>query len=189
MRAARRVLLALLPLALPAAGCFGRRADYMPLAVGNRWDYRIATSDGRRARRRLVVTGKVSALTYRATDGDEASLWSKEDGWVSRQQNGELIYLLYLPPVTGAKWQNVMGAKRIRAWCRIDGRETVSVPAGVFKDCVVVVMEAAGSRTELRYWFAPDVGWVKFSYGPRGGRPRLVRDLVDYDLRPPERGK
>ena len=181
--------LALLAVGLAAAsGCSGRRADYMPLAVGNRWDYRVVRSDGGSSRHSMVITGKVSELVYEADDGGQRCLWSKEDGWVARQAGGLVAYLLYLPPAAGVKWQNVVAGRKLKIWCRIAGRETVSVPAGTFPGCPVVVMEPAGGKTERRYWFAPDVGWVRYSYGPRGGRPWLVRELVDYQLEKPGAG-
>jgi len=177
-------------LALPAAGCAPER-DFMPLAVGNRWDYRVVDSDGTISARRLSITGRAAQLTWRARDGGALGLWSgdvpcawsKEDNIVSVQQEGARIYLLWLPPAVGTGWwtQTPDGA---RVWCQIVGRETVRVPAGTFPDCVVVVMEEPGGRTEMRHWFAPGVGWVRYSWGPRGGRPFLVRELVAWELRP-----
>ena len=165
----------------------------MPLAAGNRWDYRVVDSDGTVSARRLEITGRAAKLTWRARDGGALGLWSpdvpcawsKEDNIVSVQQEGARIYLLWLPPAVGTGWwtETPDGA---RVWCQIVGRETVRVPAGTFPDCVVVVMEEPGGRTEMRHWFAPDVGWVRYSWGPRGGRPLWVRELVGYKLVPPK---
>ncbi len=158
----------------------------MPLAVGNRWDYRITYDDGRTAPVRLELDARESELTWSGRDGRIGCLWSKEDGIVSVQQQGSRVYLLWLPPANGAGWWTVTPDGQ-RVWCTVAGRETVTVPAGTFRDCVVVVMEEPGGRTEMRHWFAPGVGWVRYSWGPRGGRPWLVRELTAYELRPPEK--
>jgi hypothetical protein len=172
-------------LLLAAAGCLPER-DFMPLAIGNRWDYRISFDDGRVAPVRLELDGRESRLTWSGRDGRTGCLWSKEDGIVSVQQEGARVYLLWLPPAIGAGWWTVTPDGQ-RVWCRVAGRETVNVPAGAFRDCVEVVMEQPGGASEMRHWFAPGVGWVRYSWGPRGGRPWMVRELVAYRLRPEDK--
>lgn len=171
-----------------AAGCLPER-DYMPLCVGNRWDYVVLTANGRREERRLEITRRLSKETWQAREGSGRELdlggipqvWSLEDEIVSVQQLAERWALLWLPPATGLGWwtQTPDGD---RVWSKIVGREAVSVPAGTFRDCVVVVMERAGGRGEIRHWFAPGVGWVRASEGPAGGRPAVVRELVAWQL-------
>lgn len=180
-----RALVAGVLLLLGAAGCLPDR-DFMPLAIGNRWDYRLTYDDGRTDQVRLELTGRDSEKTWSGTDGRIGCRWSKEDGIISVQQEGTRIYLLWLPPTRGVGWWTVLRQGE-RVWCRVVGRETVTVPAGTFQDCVAVVMEEPGGRTEFRHWFAPDVGWVRYSWGPRGGRPFLVRELVACELRPPDK--
>ena len=165
------------------AGCGRPRADYMPLAVGNRWNYRVVREGGRASSRRLEITSRVSEVSYRAQEGGAPQLISKEDGFLSVLRQGQMVYLLILPPTKGIGWWTTTPQGKL--WCRVAGRETVSVPAGVFAGCVVVVMEAKGGSAEIRHWFAPGVGWVRYSWGPRGGRPWEVRELVDYELHPP----
>lgn len=172
-------------LATAAAGCLPER-DFMPLAVGNRWDYRIFHDDGRTRDIRLEITGRESKLTWWARDGDLECLWSKEDEIISVQQAGSRIYLLWLPPAPGSGWWTVTPDGE-RVWCKVVGRETVHLPAGTFRNCAVVVMEQPGGKAEMRHWFAPDVGWVCYSWGPPGGRPWLVRRLVGWELKPPEK--
>ena len=185
-RTGRRALVALAA-GLLAAGCSGPRAgrEYLPLAVGNRWDYVVATSDGAQERRRMAITGRLSADTFTATDGGEPGAWSWEDGFLSFQQGGSRAYLLMLPASPGVKWWTVT-PEGARVSCEVTGFAKVTTPAGVFPRCVEVLMETVGGRTEMRHWFAPGVGWVRHSSGPRGGRPWVVRYLVDYELRRPE---
>ncbi len=184
MRVLRPALSALLAVMFLTAGCFGPRAgrQYMPLAVGNRWDYRVTLSDGRTRQRRMTVTAKISELTYRTSDGGDSALWSWEDGFLSFQQGGRRVYLLALPPTEGSGWWTVT-PEGARVWCKVKGRGEVSVPAGDFRNCVEVLMQPAGGKTEMRHWFAPGVGWVRYSYGPRGAKPWMVRELVAYELK------
>ncbi len=169
---------------LLAAGCAPPSAgrDYMPLVPGNVWNYRVTTSAGRVSRRRLEITSRHSKLTWRAADGDRRSLWSWEDGFLSVQQEGQRIYLLMLPVHEGASWWTVT-PEGVRVWCRVTGFGPVSVPAGTFPTCAQVVMQPRGGKTEIRHWFARGVGWVKYSYGPIGGRPWMVRELTDFKVR------
>ncbi len=184
MRVRRPALPGLLAVLLLSAGCANPRAgrEYMPLAVGSQWDYRVSLSDGRRTRRRMKITRQTSELTYEASDGGERALWSWEDGFLSFQQGARRIYLLILPPGQGAGWWTVT-PEGVRVWCKVRGRGTVSVPAGVFPDCVEVLMEPVGGKTEMRHWFARGVGWVRYSYGPRGAKPWMVRELVSYEIK------
>jgi hypothetical protein len=178
-----RALLALTVL-LAACGCSGRREgrEYMPLAVGNRWDYRVITRDGRRVRRRLEITGRASARAFKASDGGDPAVLSWEDGFLSFQHAGRRVYMLMLPAVAGSSWWTVT-PEGARVWCRVQGSGNVTVPAGTFR-CVEVLMEPSGGRTEIRHWFARGVGWVRYSYGPRGGSPWMVRELTACEVRP-----
>ncbi len=184
-RASRSLLVVFM---LSAAwGCSGQGTGrgYMPLALGNRWDYRVVTSNGQENFRRLMISGHASEGAFRGVEGNETSLWSWQDDFLSVQRGGQRIYLLSLPAVTGTSWWTVT-PKGIRVWCRVEGTATVKTAAGTFYRCVEVLMEPVGGRTEIRHWFAPGVGWVRYSYGPRGGRPWMVRELVSYVLKPPE---
>ncbi|MHC4916446.1 MAG: hypothetical protein ACYTGB_13235 [Planctomycetota bacterium] len=180
----RAVLAPALVLTLLAAGCAAPSAgrDYMPLEPGNSWDYRVTTAAGRKSSRRLEITGRVSELTCRAADGGRPSLWSWEDGFLSVQQEGQRIYMLVLPVHEGASWWTVT-PEGVRVWCRVTGFVPVSVPAGTFPRCAEVVMQPKGGKTEIRHWFARGVGWVKYSYGPTGGRPWMVRELTGYRVK------
>jgi hypothetical protein len=184
-----RQLESALPVALLVAccGCRGNGArDYMPLAVGNRWDYRVASSTGGSSRQRLTIVGQASAGVFRGAEGAERSLWSWEHGFLSVQRASQRIYLLALPAARGTSWWTVTPEGR-RVWCTVRAPVQVRVPAGVFPRCAEVVMQPDGGRTEIRHWFARGVGWVRYSYGPRDGRPWMVRELVGYSLRPRKR--
>jgi len=179
-------ILASLAILATACGCSGGGGgrDFMPLAIGSRWDYRVTTAEGESSFRRMLISGRASEGVFRAAEGSDKSLWAWEDGFLSVQRRGERIYMLALPAVKGTSWWTVApGGKRV--WCKVEGTCRVRVPAGEFAGCVEVVMEPVGGKTEIRHWFARGVGWVRYSYGPRGGRPWMVRELVSYRIRPP----
>ena len=163
------------------SGCRNASRDQqlMPLAVGNRWSYLVHTPDSGKSLRVLEIIKDEGDGVYSAVDGGEPGLWTWQDGFLSVQQRGRRIYLLAVPATTGTGWWTVTpeGAK---VWCKIAGRRRVEVSAGVFPSCVEVVMVPLGGRTEMRHWFAPGVGWIKYCYGPRGKEPWMVRELTDF---------
>ncbi len=170
-----------------ACGCSrkGSGRDYMPLAIGSQWDYRVTTAEGQSSFRRMLISGTASQGVFRAAEGNDKSLWAWDDGFLSVQRRGERIYMLALPAVRGTSWWTVTPDGK-RVWCKVEGASRVKVPAGEFSRCVEVVMEPVGGKTEIRHWFARGVGWVRYSYGPRGGRPWMVRELVSFRLKPSE---
>ena len=63
---------------------------------------------------------------------------------------------------------------------QIVGTETLSVPAGTFEDCLVIV-RTRGSRSDRVGWYAKGVGSVKYIYTEKNGF-RSMYELVEYDL-------
>jgi hypothetical protein len=108
------------------------------------------------------------------------------------------------PPTVGARWsysEDVFGGSggqldrgfAIQWTGIVTGRETVEVPAGVFRDCLRVESTAAhrtpageGAR-QYRYvdWYGPGVGLVRSEYSFSSTGKILTRmELVRYRLAP-----
>jgi hypothetical protein len=170
-----------------SAGCRGGTVgrEYMPLATGSSWEYSVSTSSGSAGNRKIEIVERISDVTWRASEDGQEMYWSWEDDFLSVQHEGVRAYLLVLPANPGAGWWTVT-PEGTRVWCSVQKRATVSVPAGTFGNCVEVLMEPVDGRSEIRHWFAPHVGWVRYSYGPRGGRPWMVRELKSWFLAPPD---
>jgi hypothetical protein len=188
----KRIFLSLKITLLPVLFCSGcasslRDQCYMPLAVGNRWDYRIETDQGKISTRTLELTSKTKDDVFRCNDGVNPGAWAWRDGFLSFEQAGSRVYLLMIP-VRGAGWWT-RTPEGHRVWCRVLGLRRITVPAGTFEDCVEVVMQPQGGRSEMRHWFARNVGWIRYSCGLRGKKPWMVRELVNCKLREVKAGK
>jgi len=164
-RSRRAVIFAFAAAALAGAlaGCETVSGDYMPLAVGNRWEYSVdwhrAAAPPQAATDFIEITQKVGRASYRARELGLTTLWAKEQGYLTRSDGRWREGVLLLPPHTGYKWRvNTTGGAR---FYEIVGREDVTVPAGKFSNCVKVTCRSLSGKRYLRRWFARDIGMVK----------------------------
>jgi len=173
-------------LALLVCGCENVRHDYMPFAVGNRWEYRqfVREGGGERelARRRVELVRRLDRLTY--AEAGEGRYWLKRGGFIAceHRRSATRVHLLMLPAHTGYGWWWLDAAGGGRYWCTIAGRETVRIPAGSFRECVRVEMKPAGAGPVLVYWFAPDVGIVRYAERDARGRESFRYELAAWEL-------
>ena len=171
--------------ALLAAGCERIAGDYMPLAVGNRWDYSVRWQRGEApaeaAADFMEIIDEVAPGKFRAREAAATSLWSKELGFVIRADGTTREPILALPPHTGYKWKLNTPAGSV--FSEIAERCEVSVPAGRFADCLRVVQRDVTGRRVLNYWFAPGVGIVK-AVLLYSGTPVETRELLRWRLAP-----
>jgi len=172
------------------AGCESIRHDFMPLAAGNSWTYRV-TSAGRtlgtesmrvteRIRRRSGVDlGKGTEL-FRVREPGGFAVWMKDTGSVVRSSGRGSSVILQHPPFVGTGWwDNSPGGGRVE--CKVVAREAVRTPAGWFFDCVVIRRETEDRSLVVTQWFAPGVGLVKRRI-ERPRRAAVVSALEKYEL-------
>jgi len=165
--------------------------DYFPLVAGSNYRYwkRLdATSDQFGNQESTVIISEVSqgkdgesisaSFTRRTDIYMESTPNSGADHHIVRRKGSFIVnqtsvaqslvdsatttVVLHFPVALGASWDWSGGQSRIT-----QVGATVSVPAGVFKDCVLVETEAR-VMGEMRKWsnvFAPGVGLIK---GPLG---------------------
>jgi len=147
-------------------------ADGLPLAVGQRWTYAIATPDGQPA-------GElgVAIIGERTVGGNtvyrEAARFGTmriHDFWVAVGDVGLVFYSSLgaalpedkcpLPLKEGMTFEYESTKGKVRA--RVVGTEAVEVPAGKFT-CLVIERqrEANGQKQTEKEWMAPDAGTVK----------------------------
>ncbi len=163
-------LLALAMAAVAFAGCETIKGDFMPLEVGNRWEYAVEWHGDRAApevsKDFIEITGKLSATRFRASELGLTTEWMKESGFLQRFDGRSRQALLRLPPHTGYRWPMTGSSGMI--YYEIVGREDVRTPAGLFRGALKVTSRNAGGRRAIHYWFAPDVGLVKVALFHRG---------------------
>jgi hypothetical protein len=207
------VLLALLALCLGCALIAGLfvtipSGNYYPLAVGNEWTYRITpgtkTYD-------VIITQKSSVAghdVFAVTLSDSYSYLGKINENVYDFGQGEpgspKNVAFFDPPqltypypwVIGNTWEApvqseafVSDSGPVYVTGSVEGKETLSVPAGLFRDCVKVLVDdprdSPSDQTDI--WFAKGIGIVKtVTYTVIGNRPPTTSttELVKFKVLP-----
>jgi hypothetical protein len=166
--------------ATPRARTTGDVSQYYPLAVGNRWTYRV---NGREDK-------PVSVEILR-----------EENGFFHDSQGGQLAvdayglrdpkrYLLRAPVETGHAWTNVVSVSSTERYRILEAGVPCQSPAGAFDNCVQVEgrnrinAEATLVNTQT---FAPGVGLVRMQVDveAKGQRvPQTWLELTAWQVRP-----
>ncbi|MCY1077660.1 hypothetical protein [Archangium lansingense] len=159
-------------------------AAYYPLAVGNRWTYRV---NGRADR-----TVDVEVL-------------KEEDGYFHDNQGGQLSvdnfgvrdrkrYLLRGPLAEGNQWTNVVSVSSTERYRILQAGVPCDAPAGSFKHCVrVEARNRVDAQTTLvnALTFAEGVGLVRIEVSAEksnGERlPQTWLELTSFKLQEPSR--
>jgi hypothetical protein len=197
-------LMWLLPLVALIVSCGGEEDEYLPLAVGNTWNYDMTY---------LMIyidtveaTGtSVTEVTAEATlDNDvdvlefvETMTWdtllpnTAETTYLYETDDYLLIYddladtvpdtSLVLPFEEGNTWL-VYADSLDTLTAEVVGQETVTVPAGTFEDCWDIEYTSLGQTQHN--WFALDVGPVKHFMQAMDQNMTIefTRVLTSYDL-------
>jgi hypothetical protein len=157
--------------------------SYYPLAVGNSWVYSTAFRE--QAQPDLSVSIVKSEKGYFFDNRPQPSRL-KFDGVGLR--DGTVRYLLKGPIEKGNKWMSVADIRTVEHYEIVDVAKTVKVPAGVFKDCVLVRMEVRinEKRSMENYMtFAPGVGIVKIQTKVKKGAEEMIQtsmELKKYEV-------
>jgi len=206
----RRLVLPLLvllaALAVVSAGCEDVRREFVPLATGSSWIYRVR-SEGRDLGRECIRVGgelgrdsKGEGATagrggrmrfYRVSEPGGGAVWGTDSrgrgGTVVRSSGRSKSVVFLHPPLIGSGWRDEAPAPRRAAsrgqkvFCKVIAREPVETPAGWFFDCIVVRREAEDRSSIVTQWFAADVGLVKWQVEQPGKQP-VEWALERYEL-------
>lgn len=155
--------------------------DYFPLRVGASWKYKIYSYITRRSKNfeRKIIQQKGPKFL------DNAKAVYSYDTYGLREG---LRYLLKYPLKVGNRWLSVVGVTTIERYLITSVGRTVSVPAGTFKNCIVVRSRQKVDRQrslEAMFYFAPKVGFIKITQTveERGTRkPQFKLELTSYSL-------
>lgn len=165
--------------AAPRVASTDNVAQYYPLAVGNRWTYRL---NGKSDKQVTV------------------EILGQENGYFTDNQNGRLAvdayglrddkrYLLRGPLEEGHTWTNVVSVSSTERYRIVGVGVTCQAPAGTFQGCVRVEgrnrMDANTSLVNTMT-FAPGVGIVRLDIvaeSKDGQRvPQVVMELTGWHL-------
>ncbi|MBU8900376.1 hypothetical protein DRW03_08080 [Corallococcus sp. H22C18031201] len=183
---------ALVSLALAGSGCakhveaessassIASLSEYYPLAVGNRWTYRV---NGRDDKAVTVEIVKEEAGFFLDSQGGQLAV----DGFGLRDPKR---YLLRGPLETGRSWTNVVSVSSTERYQILQAGASCEAPAGTFQNCVQVEgRNRVDTRTTLinTMTFAPGVGMVRVEVAAEhdGQRvPQTSLSLESFQLRP-----
>lgn len=144
---------------------------YYPLSTGNSWTYQ--TSFQGQPQTDLTVSIVKEEKGYFIDNGPTPShLRFDAEGL----RDGMIRYLLRRPVKTGTKWMSVVDVRTVEHYEILSTNETVKVPAGSFRDCVVVRMQVNINETrsmENQMTFAPDVGMIEIQTTFKDGLKRI----------------
>jgi len=161
---------------------------YYPLKPGLTWTYKVTSEKITNAK--IVITNlparEIKGVTVTPRKWDmggmsKYSLMAADNMGIYRygeqqSENAEPIltspkaYSLRDPVTTGTTWdmQSKMGPDELTVNLTVESIiESVTVPAGVYKDCVMIKhtggskKDGASTSLEAYEWYAPDVGLVK----------------------------
>lgn len=149
---------------------------YYPLVVGSCWTY--ATSFQGQAQPDLKV------CIVKEADGffiDDQKVPSRLRFDAAGLRDGKVRYLLKAPLEAGNQWMSVADVRTVEHYqIEAVGKKT-EVPAGVFKDCVVVRMEVRITAEQSminRITFAPGVGILEIHVSFKKGAEQLPQSVM-----------
>jgi len=153
-----------------------------PLAVGNRWSYRVsflgATQD--------LTVSIVSDDAHVFVDSRGQHFHLGADGLRDDQR-----YLLREPIAVGKKWSAILDITQTENYRVTEVGATAEVPAGRFGGCVRVEASTAETPAHVliaEQTYCPNVGLVRVvTYAEIDGKrgpPQVTQDLVSFKVQP-----
>jgi hypothetical protein len=169
--------------ARPSAGSsVGEVKAMFPLAVGNRWSYRVSFLG---ASQELTVS-IVSGDGYLFQDSRGQRFRVDHDGLRDDQR-----YLLRAPLEKGTKWSAVIDITHTEFYRVDEVGLSVEVPAGGFTGCVRVLASTPESPQHIliaEQTYCPRVGLVRVvtfaEIEGKRGPPQVTQELVSYRVKP-----
>jgi len=178
------------PLAKASVGPSGERALKPTWTVGDQWSYRWESPEGKGTFVWVVdrfdkIDG-IDSVVIRS--GSRESFYRLHDGALRHSTVNGRVETRFDPPFlsvpfpleVGKRWnpeytrESPMARQTTEMLleCRIDGEETVTVPAGTFQTFHVICNNQRSKSLNFELWYAPGVGNMvkertRFSYGFR----------------------
>ncbi len=173
------------------------RNEYLPLAEGYSWTY-YAESDEDSGEGTAVISEAeaedgdyVFHAIYAEDEEDTEVILVDDDGDIYIRDvivEGDSMFdsdqlLLPAEPEEGDEWTIWFSFEGfpVTATVRVEGKDSISVPAGDFDDCWHLSISAMFGLVDGNVWFAKDVGLVTGDFDAPflGG---AYGELLDYDL-------
>lgn len=162
-----------------------RPDDYYPLAVGNCWTYTTSFQGQAQPDLKVCIVKEENGYFF-----DNRPVPSQLRFDAVGLRDGKIRYLLKAPLEEGAKWLSVTDVQTVEHYDIEAVGKKVNVPAGVYKDCLVIRMEIrmTDNRSMInRMTFAPGVGIVEIRTSFKAGAkqlPQSIMQLKKYEAGP-----
>ena len=178
------------PLAKASVGPSGERALKPTWTVGDEWSYRWQSPEGKGtfvwAVDRFDNADGIDSVVIKS--GSRESFYRREDGALRHSTVNGRVESRFDPPFlslpfpleVGKQWHPESTRELPRARqtaevlldCRVEGEESVTVPAGTFRTFHVICNNQRSKLLNFELWYAPEVGHMvkertRFSYGIR----------------------
>ncbi len=158
------------------AAASARLEDYYPLAVGSCWIYATSFQGQTQPDLKVCIVGQENGFFV---DDQKAPSRLRFDA--AGLRDGQVRYLLKAPLEEGSEWMSVADVRTVEHY-RVEAvGKRVEVPAGVFKNCVVVRMEVRMTEAQSminRMTFAPGVGIVDVHVSLKKGAEQLPQSVM-----------
>jgi hypothetical protein len=167
------------------AAASARLEDYYPLAVGSCWIYATAFQGQAQPDLKVCIVKEEGGFFL---DNRPAPSRLRFDA--AGLRDGKVRYLLKAPLEEGNKWMSVADVRTVEHYQIEAVGKKVKVPAGVYRDCVVVRMEVHMTEEQSmnnRITFAPGVGIVEIRVSFKKGAkllPQSVMQLKKFEQVP-----
>jgi hypothetical protein len=171
--------------------------EYVPLAKGNFWEYSVKEMD-KENNGKLEITEKIGEGRFqvKTTNMGQGSPESMEfciegEFFCWKMQEGPtpmLFRMLKFGAKKGDSWTSTieppqgMEAPTMTLNSTLVGLEEVSTPAGVFKDCLKVMLTVPMESGAISMWFAKGVGMIKWERRSSEGEVRQSWTLTKYKV-------
>ena len=166
--------------------------EYIPLAKGNFWEYKV-TEMGKERTLKEEITEKVAEGRFKVETTEAAAGFKGEhslefciegDFFCQRFEMGPDSVnwrMLKVGAKKGDSWTNTL-APSITLTSTLTAVEEVTTPAGVFKNCLKVVHSSSTNSGTFSMWFAKGIGMVKWERRSSEGEVESSLTLTKYKI-------
>ena len=161
--------------------------EYYPLSVGNCWTYATSFQNQSQPDLKVCIVKEDKGFFL-----DNRPVPSRLRLDATGLRDGKVRYLLKAPLEEGQKWMSVADVRTVEHYQIEAVDRKVKVPAGVYKDCVVVRMEVRMSEENSminRMTFAPGTGIVEIRASFKKGAEHLPQSLMQLKKYEPAAGQ
>lgn len=153
--------------------------DFTPLAFQKKWEYEIRVG-GKQIRKNYEIAAIDKQQCLIRVDGQIGESWYREGDFFIKKVGNNIDKTMKYPVALHSTWNSTPGQQKWE-YKIVETGVRVTVPAGVFHDCIkVVARESNNSNQSTFIYYAPDVGVIK-EEKLRNNQIIFAKELVAYN--------